>query len=293
MEKIGLFLILNGQKMITNVLLLFFIFNTALWAEEKVTFGITSAALKEDIIMMQEWSRYIEKHSGLKVELRFARSYDEIRSMIETGVVDFAYVCGATFVELDQNDAADILAIPLSHGKSEYYSWVITPKESPVQKFSDLQNRVFAFSDPKSNSGTIAPAYNIIMSGHSPKNFFKRMVFTYDHGESIRAVLEGFADAASIDSLIYESFVLHYPQKADKLKIIERFGPYPITPVVSRKGLDSSKKNALLNALKNMSHNKEGKKILEKLAIDMFVAEPIPDYTPIENMMRYIKKSGI
>lgn len=293
MKKFGLFLTLSGQKMIISVLFVFFISGYVLSAEEKVVFGITGVALKEDMITMREWSRYIEKHSGLKTELRFARSYDEIRSMIETGGVDFAYVCGATFVELDQSSAAGILAVPLSHGKAEYYSLMIVRKEGEIKKLADLKNKIFAFSDPKSNSGTIVPAYNIIMEGYCPKNFFKRMVFTYDHGESIRAVLEGFADAASVDSLVYESFALRYPDKAAQLKIIEKFGPYPITPIVYRRELGGTKTKALLRAIENMSKNPEGKNILKKLSVERFVAEPIPDYAPIEKMMRYVKKSGI
>lgn len=293
MKKIGLFLMLHGQKMITSVLFVIFMFNGILSAEEKIVFGITGVALKEDMITMREWSRYIEKHSELKTELRFARSYDEIRSMIETGVVDFAYVCGATFVELDQSGAAGILAVPLSHGRAEYYSLMIARKEGEIKKLADLENKIFAFSDPKSNSGTIAPAYNVMMEGYSPKNFFKRMIFTYDHGESIRAVLEGFADAASVDSLVYESFALRYPQKAAQLKIIEKFGPYSITPIVYRHELDKMKTKALLRVIENMSKNSEGKRILKKLSVERFVAEPIPDYAPIEKMMRYVKKSGI
>lgn len=293
MKKIGLFLNSIGQKTTSAVLFVFLISSSASYGGEKVVFGITGVALKEDMITMREWSRYMEKHSGLKTELRFARSYDEIRSMIETGGVDFAYVCGATFVELDQSGAAEILAVPLSHGRAEYYSLMIARKEGGIKKLADLENKIFAFSDPKSNSGTIAPAYNVIMEGHCPKNFFKRMVFTYDHGESIRAVLEGFADAASVDSLVYESFTLRYPQKAAQLKIIERFGPYPITPIVYRHELSLAKTKSLLTAIENMSKNPEGKSILKKLSVERFVAGPIPDYAPIEKMMRYVKKSGI
>lgn len=293
MRKIGLFLMPYGQKMITAVVLILFIFNTILLAEEKVVFGITSVAFKEDMITMRQWSQYIEKHSGFKTELRFARSYDESQSMIENGVVDFAYVCGATFVALDQSGTAEILAVPLSHGKNHYYSLMITRKDKKIEKIIDLQDKIFAFGDLKSNSGTIVPAYNIMIGGYCPKNFFKRMIFTYDHGESIRAVLEGFADAASVDSLVYESFALHYPNEVAQLKIIERFGPYAITPVVVRKGLEELKKSALLDALRNMTEHPEGIKILKKLAIDGFVSDPIPDYAPIEHMMQYIKKSGL
>jgi phosphonate transport system substrate-binding protein len=293
MIKNDIFLISFGQKLTVILLFVFLFLTGSLRAEERVTFGITGVALKEDIVTMRNWGSYIERKTGLGVDIKFARSYSEIKSMIETGGVDFAYVCGATFVELGANGSANIVAVPLYDGKAEYYSLIITKENSKINNIADLQNKVFAFSDPKSNSGTIAPAYEIIRAGYCPKSFFKRMVFTYDHGESITAVLEGFADAASVDSLVFESFKRRYPQKAKGLKIIQKFGPFPITPIVSRSGLKEQNVVTIRKAILEMKSDSEGKKILESLAVDKFVIPKKMDYSPIEKMMKFIKKTGI
>jgi phosphonate transport system substrate-binding protein len=92
--------------------------------------------------------------------------------MIDTEWVDFAYVCGATFVELGANGSANIVAVLLYDNKAEYYSLIITKENSKINSMADLQNKVFAFSDPKSNSEAIAPAYKIIRAEHCPKSFF-------------------------------------------------------------------------------------------------------------------------
>lgn len=293
MKKIGLFLNSIGQKMTITVVFVFFILSNNVYAKEKVVFGITGVALKEDMMTMRRWSEYIQKTSGIDVELRFARSYNEIKSMIETGRVDFAYVCGATYVELKPRHSASVLALPLSKGKPEYYSLMIVRKDSSIAKLDDLENKVFAFSDPSSNSGTIVPAYNVIRGGHCPKRFFKRVFFTYDHGESIAAVSQGFADGASVDSLVYESFSRRHPEKAARLKIIERYGPFPITPIVYRIGLNPSKVDAVRKAILGMSQSKEGRAILASLSVDRFVVDESVDYAPIETMIRYVKRSGI
>lgn len=141
-------------------------------AKERVTFGITGVALKEDIVTMRNWGSYIDRKTGLGVDIKFARSYSEIKSMIDTGWVDFAYVCGATFVELGANGSANIVAVLLYDNKAEYYSLIITKENSKINSMADLQNKVFAFSDPKSNSEAIAPAYKIIRAEHCPKSFF-------------------------------------------------------------------------------------------------------------------------
>lgn len=231
--------------------------------------------------------------SSLAVETKYARSYSEIKSMLETGGVDFAYVCGKTFVELQKSNSAKIMTVPLFKGKTEYYSLIIAKQNSKIQAISDLKNKVFPFSDPKSNSGTIAPAYEIIKAGYRSKNFFKKMIFTYDHGESITAVLEEFADASSVDSIVFESFKRRYPQKAKDIKIIQTFGPFPITPIVYRSGLKKSYLDSISKAILSMSDNSDGKKILDSLAIDKFVTTKNTDYSKIEKMMDFIKKTGM
>jgi len=291
MIKIDQILNTAGQFMTRCVVFVFLILPFSAESAETVIFGITGVALKEDVTAMKQWGKFIAQQSGLNVELKFARSYDEIKSMVETGSVDIAYVCGATYVDFHANDSAKILVVPLFHGVAQYHSLIIARKNSSIRSIYDLKGKVFAFSDPKSNSGMIAPSYEFIKMGICPKKYFKRRIFTYDHGESIVAVLEGFADAAAVDEMVFESFNRRHPDKAKEFKVIVRFGPYPIPPLVYRTGLNPKSLIQVQNALVQMNQNKEGRELLKILSVDRFVISSSPDYSKIEKMIRFIRKS--
>ena len=151
-----------------------------------------------------------------------------------------------------------------------------------------MKGKVFAISDPESNSGSLVPKYMIYKKGYDYNNFFKKVITTYDHGESIEAVLSGYVEGASVDSVVYRAFVYKNPKKAEKLKVINRFGPYPIPPFVVRKDIGIGIKQELMNAFLKMSKNKEGKKILKSLAIDGFIKPRNISYQKIRDIKHYL-----
>ena len=291
MIKIDQILDSIGQFLTRYILFVFLIVPLSAQSAETIVLGITGVALKEDVSAMKHWSKYIEEKSGLKVKLKFARSYDEIKSMVDTGSVDIAYVCGATYVDFHANHSAEILAVPLFHGKAEYHSLIIARNQSSIRSLRDLKGKVFAFSDPKSNSGMIAPVYEFRKRGICPKGYFKRRVFTYDHGESIVAVLEGFADAAAVDEMVFESFKRRHPDLAKEFRVIESFGPYPIPPLVYRSGLNPKALVRIRDAILLMNYNDEGRDLLKALAVDRFVIPVSTDYSQIETMIRSVGKN--
>jgi len=52
------------------------------------------------------------------------------------------------------------------------------------------------------------------------------------------AVYKGFVEGASVDSIVYEHTSLVAPHITNKLKVIQKFGPFPATPIVASKRLD-------------------------------------------------------
>lgn len=291
MIKIDQILNTIGQLLTRYILFVFLIFSLSAESAETVVLGITGVALKENVSAIKHWGKHIEEKSGLKVELKFARSYDEIKSMVDTGSVDIAYVCGATYVDFHANRSAEILAVPLFHGRAEYHSLIIVRNQSSIRSLNDLKEKVFAFSDPNSNSGTIAPVFEFRKKGIDPKHYFKRRIFTYDHGESIVAVLEGFADAAAVDEMVFESFEQRHPDQVKNLRVIERFGPYPIPPLVYRSGLNPKTVLRIRDAVLLMNYSDEGRALLRALAVDRFVTPINIDYSQIARMIRFVRKS--
>ncbi len=213
-----------------TIILLFF---TSLQAvsSDKITLGITGVALKENISALIKFKDYLIKTTGLDIKIKFARSYSTMRHLILDNDVDVAYICGATYVDLLPSKKIKLLALPTVDGKPYYYSLIIARKGTRYKTIDNFKDKIFAMSDPESNSGSLVPRYEIDKRGYRDGHFFKRVVYTYDHGESVNAVLYGFVQGASVDSVVYKAFLKNRPKQKNSLRVVEKFGPFPIPPL--------------------------------------------------------------
>ncbi len=258
---------------------------------ESLTFGLTAVTIKDDFFTMKRWADYLKRKTGYDIKLVFTKNYDEMQFKIETGDIDFGYICGATYVFLKMDNAdVEILSVPYFEGSPTYYSYIIVPEDSKAKSILDLKGKRFAFSDPKSNSGSIAPSYYLYKKGFYYKNFFKEIIYTYSHAESIEAVAEGFVDGASVDSLVFEYMKKINPDLISKVKIIEKLGPYPTTPIVINSNIPDRIKYKLRKALSDMNKDAEGRLILSRLGVDKFDLPAKIDYSPIRKMIETLLK---
>lgn len=254
-----------------------------------IVFTFTGTTLKEDLKTYLQWQKYLKDNSDLDIEIKFARNYAEVVSSIKDDKSDVAYVCGSTYTILKDKKNARLLVIPVTNSEDIYYADVIALKDSEYKSLYDFKNKTFAFTDPDSTSGSISPTYHILQNGYNINTFFKNLIYTYDHGESIEAVLNGFVDGASIDSLVFTQYAQKYPTQIKRLKIAEKLGPYTISPIVVRQNLDEKTFNMLQNIFINMDKTKVGKEILKHLNIDRFEKPSNQTYDKIYEMLNYIK----
>jgi len=278
----GQFLKYCGQILTTLFLTLFF--SAKVSAANEINFGITGVVLKEDLVNLIHWQKYLSKYTGQHIKLKFIRSYSELKNKFKEQQIDFAYVCGSTYVDLQANRNTQLLVLPSFKSKPYYESLIIARKNSSYKSLDNFKDKIFAFSDPESNSGSLVPQYQLLKRGYEPEKFFSKIIYTYDHGESIIAVLDGFVDGASVDSMVYASFVQEHKKAAKQIKIVERFGPYPIPPIIINKSINQDIKQKLRTTLVEMSKNKEGKVILQKMGIDGFILPNNLSYAKIAKL---------
>ncbi len=277
----------NGGKFFTTIFVAFSLL-TSLYAKT-VVFTFTGTTLKEDLKTYLQWQKYLEDNSKLNIDIKFARTYAEVISSIKDEKSDVAYVCGSTYTILKDKKNARLLVVPVTNGKSIYYADVIALKQSSYKNLIDFKDKIFAFTDPESTSGSISPSYNIIKKGYNINSFFKNLIYTYDHGESIEAVLNGFVDGASVDSLVFTQYAKKHPKEIKNLKIVEQLGPYTISPIVVRYNLDNKNFKILQQLFINMNKTKNGAEILKHLNIDRFEKPSNQSYNKIYEMQNYIK----
>jgi len=277
----------TGKKFTIFFLLL--LLPLGLFGQEKIIFGLTGTVYKGDLKTFKKWSDYLEKKLNLKVEIKFSRTYAEMMSMIEDNKVDIAYVCNSTYVKLKKNNLASVLVMPVSDGKSYYYSYIISKKNRLYTNLDDFKGHIFAFTDPGSTSGAIATTYELAKEDKYPKTFFRQVVYTYAHAESIEAVLDGFSDGASVDSLVYEQFAKRFPKKIENLKIVQKLGPFTMSPIVAHNDMKKELFVKIQNALVDMDKDNDGKEIFKALSLDKLNLPSGETFKGIEDMMSSIE----
>ena len=144
---------------------------------------------------------------------------------------------------------------------------------------------MFAYSDTRSNSGMLAPTVALKRQGIDLKRHFRFLVRTGIHENTIKALLAGVADVAAVDEYVWVQYLKSHPEAADRLKVVERFGPFPFTPVVASSSVPQPVITALQKALKEMNTDPEGKGLLAEFGLDGFVVKSPDFYAPIESML--------
>ena len=215
--------------------------------------------------------KYLETKLNRPVELIQRRTYLEINDLIEHGEVDLAFVCTSAYIQGHDTFGMELLVAPQVNGKTTYNSLLIVPAASTAQSMEDLRGKVFAFTDPISLSGRVYPTFMVQQLGSTPEEFFARTFFTYSHDEAIRAVANGLADGAAVDSLVFASAVTRDPSLKDKVRVIHTSPDFGIPPVVVSPFIRPQVKAELQALLLGMEDDPAAQEALSIVGIEHFV----------------------
>lgn len=258
-------------RVVFHVLLFVLALGSARAAESPpVRFGLTAVVVQENLQLYDRWAAYLGEQIGRPVQFVQARSYREIMGLLEAGGLDFAWICGYPFVQKRDPDYLELLAVPVFEGAPLYRSYIIAHRDSSIASLADLEGRVFAFSDPDSNSGYLVPQAMLAQRGHRPQSFFRLSFFTYSHAETIEAVAEGLAEGGAVDSYIWEHLRETRPDLTARTRVILRSEKFGFPPLVARLGLATELRDRMASALMGMKEDTEGRQLLAKFGLDSF-----------------------
>jgi phosphonate transport system substrate-binding protein len=256
------------------------------------TFKVAISAMispKRTFVYYQELLEYLSKKNNCKIFLEQRKTYQEVNALIESGEIDFAFICSGAYVELSSKCKIDIIAVPVINCSSTYQAYIIANKKSKINCFEDFKGKSFAYTDLLSNSGRLYSQKRLMEIGYIDKHFFSSIVYSNAHDNSIRLVNNGIVDGATVDGLIYNYIQSHNPEEISNIKIIEKSEKYAIPPIVSR--TDKKKKlEKIRNSILQMADDKEGAAILSKLMIDRFVVGYDSSYKTIRNIRNIVNK---
>ena len=220
------------------------------------------------------------------------KTYSEINDLLENDHLDLAFICSGPYIVAKRKYRLEILVVPVCHGETVYYSFFIASHQSGIHSFSDLRGKTFAFTDPLSNTGYLAPTYALSLRGESIESFFKKTFFTHSHDNSIQAVADGLADGAAVDSLIFDFMTTRNPEWLNRIVVFEKSEPYGIPPVVIPPDLDPEIKDKLKNLFLSIHDHPKGRVALDNLQIERFVEGDDKAYDSVRKMEAYLSSQS-
>lgn len=246
--------------------------------------GLTPVFLDDQIGFIAQWRRWFEARLERPVVFVQRGNYREIIDLLLASKIDFAWLCGYPYVR--HRRRLRLAAVPLWRGRPLYQSYLIVSADGPRYKsLADLRGKVFAFSDPDSNSGYLYPQYALRVMGENPAAFFARTFFTWSHRTVVEAVGIGLADGGAVDGYVWEALAGLRPELTQGARVIDKSPPLGFPPFVARGDIAEREWRAFRAALFDMATDGVGVGLLGKLALDGFVAAEPGLYDGIARML--------
>lgn len=259
-----------------------------LWARDSVRIGLTPVFL-DDQTFLNRWQAYLEEVLERPIVFVQRGTYREITELVLNGRVDFAWLCGYPFVRY--REQLELLLVPVYEGRPLYQSYLIASAEDDwTRSLGDLQGRVFAYSDPLSNSGWLVTQAQLLEGGRDPEMFFRRSFFAGAHRNVVEAVAVGLAQGGAVDGYVYDALARLHPDLTARTRVVWRSDAYGFPPIVAYPEGDRETRVAFKTALKEMADSETGRELLEQFYLDSFHEPEEGLYTGIERLKQRVER---
>ena len=241
---------------------------------------------RETFIHYRQLLAYLARKSGKDLEFVQRKTYEEINELLGKGEIDLAFICSGPYASARDRYGFVPLAVPEVQRSTSYRAYLIVNQNSPFNQLQDLKGQTFAFTDPDSNTGKLVPTFWLAELHQRPETFFKQIIYTYSHDNSILAVARGLVAGAAVDGLVWEYYQATNPVFTSKTRIIKKSEAYGIPPRRASRQLPAAERERLQQTLFAMHQDPEGRKILAELLIDRFLPLQEERYDSIRSMQR-------
>jgi phosphonate transport system substrate-binding protein len=240
-------------------------------AQPPLRIGTTAVFLDDQVDFLSAWQAYLEQRLGRQVIFVRRGNYGEINDLLQRDQLEFAWTCGYPYVRYKSR--LRLLAVPVFNGQPLYQSYLIVPRaDTRTRGYGDLQGKVFAYSDPNSNSGWLVPQYEMYVRGIDSTAYFRKFFFTWAHRKVVEAVAAGLADAGAVDGYVWETLALQHPELTSRTRVVYKSAWYGFPPFVARRSVARTDFEQLQQVLLNMNQDDQGRALLKRLNLDGFIA---------------------
>lgn len=231
--------------------------------------GLTPVFLDHQLAFLHDWRGYLQARLQRPVLFVQRASYRDVVGLLQQGQLDFAWICGYPYIRHARS--LRLLAVPLYQGRPLYRSYLIVPAtDRTTATLRDLRARVFAFSDPDSNSGHLFTLYSLVKMRELPAGFFARSFFTGAHRKVVDAVAVGLAHGGAVDGYVWDTLALLHPALTARTRVVERSPEFGFPPFVAGPAVPAHDVAAMRSVLLQMNAHADGQALLRRLNLDGF-----------------------
>lgn len=195
----------------------------------------------------------VGKTAGLDFDLKVAQSYGAVVEALCNGTADIAFVGPVTYLQAQERGCAELLAVAVKDGQSEYFAGLFARKDSPISSLADLRGKSVAFGDVNSTSSFIFPIAMLMEAGLDPVKDLGPLRLTGSHASSLAALIEGQVDAAALSFESYEKAVREGVPGAESVRVVARSEPIPYPPLVTNSRLPDDLTQKLRQAFESVA----------------------------------------
>lgn len=191
--------------------------------------GGTEAGTKADY---QPLFNAIATSTGLSFDIRVGQSYGAVVEALCAGGADIAFVGPVTYLQAAERGCAELLAVAVEDGRSEYYAGLFARADSPITSPKDLKGRSVAFGDINSASSFVFPIAMIMDAGLDPATDLGEIRLAGSHANSLAALVQGQVDAAALSFDSFDKAARQGAVDPEAVKVIARSQPIPYPPII-------------------------------------------------------------
>jgi ABC-type phosphate/phosphonate transport system substrate-binding protein len=192
------------------------------------------------------------------------------------------FMCGLPFARGEPPAvlvAAPVPSPPGFRGRAQYWSDIVVRADGPVQNIEQTVGGRIAFTVPDSQSGCLA-ALKYFMTLDGPFPLFRELIEPrVTPLGAVRAVIDGAADLAPIDSYAFALLERYRPELTSQRRVIARTVPTPIPAFVAAPGaLEPEELESLRSAFLEITADPHANQLMEKLLLLRFESPPVASY---------------
>lgn len=252
-----------------------------------VRVGLMPVFLDSQVAFLSRWREYLSRRLDRIVEFVQRGTYREIVHLLHRQRLDFAWICGLPY--LRHREKLKLMAVPVYLGRPLYQSYlIVSDRDTRCSSILDLRGKVFAYSDPDSNSGFLYPNYALLKLNEEPAMFFGRTFFAWSHRNVVEAVASGLAQGGAVDGYVWDTLAVHGSPLVARTRVVQKSPEFGFPPFVAANHVPTRDFARMQRALLSMQDDPQGLMLLESLNLNGFVAGEERLFDGIATMMRTV-----